>query len=170
MLEAECFLHLQLLFESTNYGVPKPTGNPQVSAFCDKEDSFGIPDFKLGSQPLLFENFFLGSHTFRTGLTLNYVDSEHDNRRQLQRNLILTVTLDAPNYVHRVGSFTTVDWQISYPCLVTTDRAIGSWLHCQAIRRTENGLVWVKGDFTRTGGLEQRDPQMASQYNIDFWN
>ena len=23
-------------------------------------------------------------------------------------------TLDAPNYVHRIGEFTTVDWQISY--------------------------------------------------------
>jgi outer membrane receptor protein involved in Fe transport len=51
--------------------------------------------------------------TFRTGLTLNYIDSEHDLIDNF-KGTDPSVTLDAPNYVHLIGSFTTLDWQISY--------------------------------------------------------
>ena len=78
----------------------------------DQEDSYGAPDFKMVTS-LFYSKTLFGIDTLRTGFTLNYIDSEHD----IDDNYKGTdphVTLDAPNYVHLIGSFTTVDWQISY--------------------------------------------------------
>ena len=56
-----------------------------------------------------------GIDTFRTGLTLNYRDSEADfNNNAKGSNPLANPGLDAPGYVHLIGSWTTFDWQISY--------------------------------------------------------
>ena len=89
----------------------KPNGKP-LFLILDEEDSFGIPDFKLVGS-LFYSKTLFGIDTFRTGLTLNYVNSEHDINDNFKGTLP-NAALDAPNYVHRIGSFTTVDWQISY--------------------------------------------------------
>ena len=89
----------------------KPNGKP-LFLILDEEDSFGIPDFKMVAS-LFYSKTLFGIDTFRTGLTLNYVDSEHDINDNFKGTLP-GAALDAPNYVHRIGSFTTVDWQISY--------------------------------------------------------
>jgi iron complex outermembrane receptor protein len=99
-----------------NYSLNQPigakaNGKPEFR-ILDEEDSFGIPDFKLVAS-LFYSKTLFGIDTFRTGLTLNYVDSEHDIDDNFKGTLP-NATLDAPNYVHRIGSFTTVDWQISY--------------------------------------------------------
>jgi iron complex outermembrane recepter protein len=78
----------------------------------DQEDSFRVPDFKA-IVSLFYSKQLFGIDTFRTGLTLNYVDSEHDFFDNF-KGTNNTVTLDAPKYVHLIGSFTTLDWQISY--------------------------------------------------------
>jgi outer membrane receptor protein involved in Fe transport len=54
-----------------------------------------------------------GIDTFRTGVTVNFVDSEHDVKDNSKGTDPLA-TLDAPGYVHRIGDWTTFDWQISY--------------------------------------------------------
>ena len=77
----------------------------------DQEDAYGVPDFKLVAS-LFYSKRLFGIDTFRTGLTVNYIDSEHDFVDNFKGTR--TVTLDAPNYVHLIGSFTTLDWQISY--------------------------------------------------------
>jgi iron complex outermembrane receptor protein len=73
------------------------------------------PDFKMVAS-LFYSKTLFGSDTFQTGFTLNYVDSEHDfndyqalgeTRQQLAASTGLSNT-------HLVGSWTTVDWQISY--------------------------------------------------------
>jgi hypothetical protein len=95
-----------------NYSLNQPIGvkanGKPLFRILDEEDSFGIPDFKLVAS-LFYSKTLFGIDTFRTGLTLNYVDSEHDVDDNFKGTLP-----HAPNYVHRVGSFTTVDWQISY--------------------------------------------------------
>jgi hypothetical protein len=100
----------------------KANGKPMFG-ILDEEDSFGIPDFTLVAN-LFYSKTLFGIDTFRTGLTLNYVDSEHDINDNFKGTLP-NASLDAPNYVRRIGSFRTVDWQIS--CLFgAPQRSIGA--------------------------------------------
>lgn len=75
---------------------------------------------------LFYSKTLFGVDTFRTGVTLYYLDSEHDindNFKGTRANF----SSDVPgtNYVHLIGSWTTVDWQISYqfgaPAAVTPE-------------------------------------------------
>jgi hypothetical protein len=54
--------------------------------------------------------------TFQTGLTLNYVDFEHDvnDFRANGQTLPQFVAATGFTQVHTVGDWTTFDWQISY--------------------------------------------------------
>jgi iron complex outermembrane recepter protein len=90
---------------------PGANGKPKFNIW-DQEDSFGVPDFK-SVVSLFYSKQLFGIDTFRTGFTFNYVDSEHDVNDNF-KGTNPTATLDAPNYVHLIGSFCTVDWQISY--------------------------------------------------------
>jgi outer membrane receptor protein involved in Fe transport len=85
----------------------------------------GGPDFKLVTSAFYDKTVF-GIDTFRTGFILNYTDSEADafnNRKGSAPNL--NAGLDSPGYVHLIGSYTTVDWQIAYifgvPAVVTPE-------------------------------------------------
>ncbi len=80
----------------------------------DSEDSFGIPDFKSLAS-LFYSKTIFGTDTFRTGVTMHYVDSEHD-RNDNFKGTKTPFSSDVPgtNYVHLIGSWTTFDWQISY--------------------------------------------------------
>jgi iron complex outermembrane recepter protein len=88
-----------------------PNGKPKFNIW-DQEDSYGVPDFKAVAS-LFYSKHLFGIDTFRTGLTFNYVDSEHDINDDF-KGTNPTATLDAPKYVHLIGSFCTLDWQISY--------------------------------------------------------
>jgi hypothetical protein len=72
----------------------------------------GGPDFKMVASAFYSKNLF-GIDTFRTGLTLNYRDSEADFTNN-SKGSNSRANLDAPGYVHLIGSYTTFDWQISY--------------------------------------------------------
>jgi outer membrane receptor protein involved in Fe transport len=83
------------------------------------------PDFKMVSSAF-WSKTICGVDTFRTGFTLNYLDSESDrtnNRKGSAPNL--NGGLTPPGYVHLVGSYTTVDWQVLYqfgkPAVVTPE-------------------------------------------------
>jgi iron complex outermembrane receptor protein len=74
----------------------------------------GGPDFKLLSS-LFYSKTICGIDTFSTGVTLNYRDSEADfNNNAKGSNPLANAGLDAPGFVHLIGSFTTLDYQISY--------------------------------------------------------
>jgi iron complex outermembrane receptor protein len=90
-------------------------GNGRAGFLVLKEDdSFGIPDFKLVASFFYSKRVF-GNDNFRTGLTLNYVASEHDGTDNFKGSLpAIDAGLNPPGYVHRIGSWTTLDWQISY--------------------------------------------------------
>jgi iron complex outermembrane recepter protein len=90
-----------------------------------RADAGSGPDFKLVTSAF-YSKTLCGVDTFRTGFILNYIDSEADvfnNRKGSAPNL--NAGLDSPGYVHLIGSYTTVDWQISYnfgkPALVTPE-------------------------------------------------
>ncbi len=75
---------------------------------------FSGPDFKLVAS-LFYSKHLFANDTFRTGFTLNYIDSEADAFTDLHQSLPAVDTgQNPPGYNHRVGDWTTVDWQISY--------------------------------------------------------
>ena len=80
------------------------------------DDSLGIsgPDFKMVAS-LFYSKHVFGNDNFRTGFTLNYIDSEADSLTNFHGTLpAVDAGLTPPVYIHLVGSWTTVDWQISY--------------------------------------------------------
>jgi iron complex outermembrane recepter protein len=90
-----------------------------------RADGGSGPDFKLVTSAFYSKTLF-GVDTFRTGFVLNFIDSEADvfnNRKGSAPNL--NNGLDSPGFVHLIGSYTTVDWQIAYnfgkPVLVTPE-------------------------------------------------
>ena len=76
---------------------------------------FTGPDFKLVASAFYSKTLF-GIDTFKTGLTFNYVDSEHDvnDFRALGLTLQQFVAQTGFPQVHTVGNWITLDWQISY--------------------------------------------------------
>jgi iron complex outermembrane receptor protein len=75
-------------------------------------DTFTLPDFKMTAS-IFYSKTLFGLDTFSTGFTLNYIDSEHDQFDTFQ-GAISSGNAEPNGLVHRIGSFTTVDWQISY--------------------------------------------------------
>jgi iron complex outermembrane recepter protein len=76
---------------------------------------FTGPDFRMVTSAFYSKTVF-GCDTFRTGLTMNYLDSEHDINDPRAFGLTLQQFVAAtglPNS-HVVGNWTTFDWQISY--------------------------------------------------------
>jgi iron complex outermembrane receptor protein len=80
-------------------------------------DSFGTPDFKLVGT-LFYSKTLFGVDTFKTGFTVNYLDSEHDGNGSDFQSLGLTipqlVAQTGFTQTHVVGYWLTFDWQISY--------------------------------------------------------
>ena len=101
-----------------------PNGTPRFQVLTNDDQagslasgSLGVgggPDFKMVASAFYSKTVF-GIDTFRTGITLNYRDSEADfNNNSKGSNPLANPGLDAPGYVHLIGSWTTFDWQISY--------------------------------------------------------
>jgi len=79
----------------------------------DYTDTFQVgPDFKLLTS-LFYTKTVFGIDTFKTGVTLHFTGSELDISNS-QNNTNPNATLDAPGYVHLIGNWTTLDWQLSY--------------------------------------------------------
>ena len=72
------------------------------------------PDLKIVAS-IFYSKHVFGNDLFRTGFTLNFENSELDNINDGHGTIPAgDAGLTAPGYVHLVGSWTTVDWQISY--------------------------------------------------------
>jgi len=100
---------------------PKANGQPAFQVLTN-DDQAGLanigggggPDFKLIAS-LFYSKTICSIDTFQTGLTLNHRDSEADfNNNAKGSNPLANPGLDAPGYVHLIGSWTTLDYQISY--------------------------------------------------------
>jgi iron complex outermembrane recepter protein len=86
--------------------------NGQVLDFTD---TITIPDLKLVAS-LFYTKTLFATDSFQTGLTLNYIDSEHDANdfRALGLTLPQFVNSFGLSQVHTIGNWLTFDWQISY--------------------------------------------------------
>ena len=72
------------------------------------------PDLKIVAS-IFYSKHVFGNDLFRTGFTLNYESSELDNTNDGHGTIpAFSAGLTAPHYIHLVGDWTTVDWQISY--------------------------------------------------------
>jgi iron complex outermembrane receptor protein len=104
--------YLYSVTQQTLQGV-NPDGTPFFRVFDRTDTANGsAPDVKLLASVFYSKTVF-GIDTFKTGLTLHYIGSELDFRNSAN-GTNPTATLDFPNFVHLIGSWTTLDWQISY--------------------------------------------------------
>jgi iron complex outermembrane recepter protein len=77
-----------------------------------EDDSFGLPDLKIVSS-LFYSKTVFGIDTFKTGIVSNFTDSYHDANDDY-KGTDPQATVQPNGLVHRIGSWTTWDWQISY--------------------------------------------------------
>ncbi|HEY0793944.1 MAG TPA: TonB-dependent receptor [Chthoniobacterales bacterium] len=101
-----------------NFAPKRLEGNPdgQTASFyvLAADDQFALPDLRLVAS-IFYSKHVFGNDTFRTGFTWNFSDSEHDFIDNYKGTLpAIDAGLNPPGYVHRVGEWSTVDWQISY--------------------------------------------------------
>src|ERR1700756_2789055 len=72
------------------------------------------PDLKFQASAFYSKTLF-GIDTFKTGLTLHYIGSELDFHNSANgTNPNFTFDNNIPGNIHLIGSWTTLDWQISY--------------------------------------------------------
>jgi iron complex outermembrane recepter protein len=76
--------------------------NQPGAPLVNMTDAFSLPDFKMTAS-LFYSKTLFGADSFSTGLTFNFIDAERDNFPEPSNGL-----------VHHIGSFSTIDWQISY--------------------------------------------------------
>lgn len=94
------------------------TPGGQVLNITDSLAPFSFPvtpDFKATASIFYSKTVFVVD-TFQSGLTLNYLDSEHDlnDFQALGQTLPQFVASTGLPQTHTIGSWTTLDWQISY--------------------------------------------------------
>ena len=102
-----------------NYSIKQlevePNGFAQFLV-TDNTDIAGTtgPDLKLVSS-IFYSKHVFGNDLIRTGFTLNYESSELDAINDLHGTIPPgDAGLTPPGYIHLVGDWTTLDWQISY--------------------------------------------------------
>jgi iron complex outermembrane recepter protein len=95
----------------------------QPSPVIPEQGTFTLPEIKSTSSFFYTKTLF-GVDTFRTGLTLNYVGPEHDQLDNYY-GVLAGAPVQPNGLVHEIGSWTTLDWQISYefgkPILITPE-------------------------------------------------
>jgi iron complex outermembrane recepter protein len=93
----------------------EPNGTAQflVTNIADINGLTG-PDFKMVTS-IFYSKHVFGNDLFRTGFTLNYESSELDAVNSLHNTIpAIDAGLSPAGFVHLVGDWTTIDWQISY--------------------------------------------------------
>ena len=117
-----------------NYSLKQLEGLPANGDYHDPNAKFGHAQFIVvdrtgtsGSAPagtgpnfkfvasLFYAKHVFGNDLFRTGFTLNFESSELDRANDANGTIPeIDAHLNPNGYVHLIGSWTTVDWQISY--------------------------------------------------------
>ena len=84
----------------------------QPSAVLPEQGTFTLPQIKSTSS-FFYSKTLFGVDAFRTGLTLNYTGPEHDVLDNYY-GVLGNATVQPNGLVHEIGSWTTLDWQISF--------------------------------------------------------
>jgi hypothetical protein len=93
---------------NTAFGSLSATPSPIFA----EDDSYARPDLKLTTS-IFYSKTLFSIDTFKTGFLLTYIDSYHD-RNDNFKGTDPNATVQPNGFVHRVGSWTALDWQISY--------------------------------------------------------
>jgi iron complex outermembrane recepter protein len=91
-----------------------PNGKLRFQVLDRTDTALFVPDVKLLAS-IFYSKTLFGTDTFRTGITIHWLDSEDDFATN-SNGTDPQFSSDVPgtNFVHQIGSWTTVDWQISY--------------------------------------------------------
>ena len=148
------------------------------------------PDFKLTANAFYSKTLF-GIDTFKTGLILNYTDSEHDvnDFRALGLTLQQFVAQTGFPQVHTIGNWVTFDYRISYefgkPQVVTPEmpkpgynkegkKIVGEKAVAPAPEGSSQGVrAWLAGTkltFGVNNIFDTRPPFADSQVGFDTTN
>jgi iron complex outermembrane receptor protein len=91
-----------------------PTGKLRFQVLDRTDTALFVPDVKLLAS-IFYSKTVFGTDTFRTGITLHWLDSEDDfNTNSNGTDPRFHSDVPGTNFVHQIGTWTTVDWQISY--------------------------------------------------------
>jgi hypothetical protein len=155
----------------------------QPTGVYAEDDSYGLPDFKMVAS-LFYSKALFGVDRFRAGLTLNYIDSEHDYLDNY-KGTDPTASVEPNGTVHLVGSWTTLNLQVSYafgdpaplapipPAGYSTDgkRALGEDAVLPKERASLNEWRSRLGGATVTFGInnleDSKPPFSDSQFGYD---
>jgi iron complex outermembrane receptor protein len=129
-----------------------PAGKLRFQVLDRTDMALFVPDVKLlGS--IFYSKTLFGTDTFRTGITVHWLDSEADFNNNAHGTDPQFTSDFKGQYVHEIGNWTTFDWQISYmfgpPAAVTPEmpkpgydkegkRIVGE----QAISPRKEGSSW----------------------------
>jgi iron complex outermembrane receptor protein len=99
---------------SNNSAIVSGFGNIvlQPSPVIPEQGTYTLPEIKSTSS-IFYTKTLFGIDLFRTGLTLNYTGPEHDVLDNFY-GVLGNASVQPNGLVHEIGSFTTLDWQISY--------------------------------------------------------
>jgi iron complex outermembrane receptor protein len=90
-----------------------PTGKLRFQVLDRTDMATFVPDVKiLGS--IFYSKTVFGTDTFRTGITIHWIDSEADFNNNAHGTDPQFTSDFKGQYVHLIGNWTTLDWQISY--------------------------------------------------------
>src|ERR1700751_204431 len=104
---------LQLESENASFAQFLVTNLTDTNALNNSNFGTG-PDLKLVTS-IFYSKHVFGNDLFRTGFTLNYESSELDALNDGHGTIpAFSAGLTPPGFVHLVGDWTTIDWQISY--------------------------------------------------------
>jgi iron complex outermembrane recepter protein len=107
------FSVLQLESENNHFAQFLVTDLTDTSAINPSGLGTG-PDLKIVAS-LFYSKHVFGNDLFRTGFTLNYETSELDALNDGHGTIpAFSAGLTPPGFVHLIGDWTTIDWQISY--------------------------------------------------------
>jgi iron complex outermembrane receptor protein len=101
---------------SGNFNNPHATRDGAQFIVTRLNDTAGRtgPDLKIVAS-IFYSKHVFGNDLFRTGFTLNYESSELDARNDGHGSIpAIDAGLNPSGYIHLIGDWTTVDWQISY--------------------------------------------------------
>jgi len=91
-----------------------PTGKLRFQVLDRTDSALFVPDVKILAS-IFYSKTLFGTDTFRTGITLHWLDSEDDfNTNSNGTDPRFHSDIPGTQFVHQIGTWTTVDWQISY--------------------------------------------------------
>ena len=129
-----------------------------------EDDSYALPDLKLTGS-IFYSKTVFGIDTFKTGVVLNFIDSYHDANDNF-KGTDPNATVQPNGSVHRIGSWTTWDWQISYK--FGAPEEVTAQTPAPGYSKDGKKIVGEKAISPKRERSIWRRPLLASEHNLNF--